>query len=117
MAALARSPYPELNKQVEVSVLSRTSCQRMVATPVTFCPYRIRILARDEAGDMTPAFGTLRICEDAADLAHKGAKFLCEHAASRPGRTVVALSGGNTPKPLYELLAKEPVRSVMPWTG
>ena len=64
---------------------------------------------------MKPAFGTLRICEDAADLAHKGAKFLCEHAAARTGRTIVALSGGNTPKPLYELLAQEPVKSTMPW--
>ncbi|HML92392.1 6-phosphogluconolactonase [Methyloceanibacter sp.] len=64
---------------------------------------------------MTPAFGTLRICEDAADLARKGAAFLCDHAASRTGRTVVALSGGNTPKPLYELLAREPAKSTMPW--
>ena len=64
---------------------------------------------------MTPAFGTLRICEDAADLAQKGAAFLCDHAASRAGRTVVALSGGNTPKPLYELLAQEPSKSKMPW--
>lgn len=64
---------------------------------------------------MTPAFGTLRICEDAADLAQKGAAFLCDYAASRAGRTVVALSGGNTPKPLYELLAREPAKSTMPW--
>lgn len=64
---------------------------------------------------MTPAFGTLRLCEDAADLARKGAAFLCDHAASRAGRTVVALSGGNTPKPLYELLAQEPSKSKMPW--
>ena len=64
---------------------------------------------------MKPAFGTLRICEDAGDLAQKGAEFLCAHAASRPERTVVALSGGNTPKPLYELLAQEPAKSTMPW--
>jgi 6-phosphogluconolactonase len=64
---------------------------------------------------MTPAFGTLRLCEDAADLAQKGAAFLCEHAAGRSERTIVALSGGNTPKPLYELLAQEPAKSAMPW--
>ena len=87
----------------------------MVATFVTFCPYRPRTLVRDKADTMKPAFGTLRICEDAADLAHKGAAFLCEYAASRPGRTIVALSGGNTPKPLYELLAEEPAKSAMPW--
>jgi 6-phosphogluconolactonase len=64
---------------------------------------------------MTPAFGTLRICEDAADLARTGAAYLCDLAAGREGRTIVALSGGNTPKPLYELLAQEPIRSRMPW--
>ncbi len=64
---------------------------------------------------MTPAFGTLRICEDAGDLALKGAEFLCAHAASKAERSVIALSGGNTPKPLYELLAQEPARSTMPW--
>lgn len=64
---------------------------------------------------MTPAFGTLRICEDAADLARTGAAYLCDLAAERDGRTVVALSGGNTPKPLYELLAQEPFRSHLPW--
>lgn len=64
---------------------------------------------------MTPAFGTLRICEDAADLARTGAAYLCDLAAERDGRTIVALSGGNTPKPLYELLAQEPFRSHLPW--
>lgn len=64
---------------------------------------------------MTPAFGTLRICEDAADLAQAGANFLCRLAAGRAGRTIVALSGGNTPKPLYALLAREPIETRMPW--
>ena len=31
------------------------------------------------------------------------------------GRSIIALSGGNTPKPLYELLAQEPIRSRLPW--
>ena len=64
---------------------------------------------------MTPAFGTLRICEDAGDLARQGAAYVCETAAGTPGRTIIALSGGNTPKPLYALLAEEPIRSKMPW--
>ena len=64
---------------------------------------------------MKPAFGTLRICEDAADLARAGADYLCALAVGRAGRTIIALSGGNTPKPLYELLAREPIRSRMPW--
>ncbi len=64
---------------------------------------------------MTPAFGTLRICEDAADLARTGAAYLCDLAARREGRTIIALSGGSTPKPLYELLAQEPFLSRLPW--
>jgi 6-phosphogluconolactonase len=64
---------------------------------------------------MTPAVGKLRICEDAADLAQRGADYLCDLAASNPGRMIVALSGGNTPRPLYALLAEEPILSKMPW--
>ncbi len=64
---------------------------------------------------MQPAFGTLRVCEDAAALAQAGADYLCNLAAGRAGRTIVALSGGNTPKPLYERLAQEPIKSRLPW--
>lgn len=64
---------------------------------------------------MTPAFGTLRVCEDATDLAKTGAAYLCDLTAGHEGRSIVALSGGNTPKPLYELLAQEPLRSRLPW--
>jgi 6-phosphogluconolactonase len=64
---------------------------------------------------MTPAFGTLRICENAGDLAQKGAADLCDRAVANPTRTIIALSGGNTPKPLYALLAQEPILSKMPW--
>lgn len=64
---------------------------------------------------MTPAFGTLRICEDAADLARTGASYLCDRVVEQHGRSIVALSGGNTPKPLYELLAQEPIKSRLPW--
>jgi 6-phosphogluconolactonase len=64
---------------------------------------------------MTPAFGTLRIYEDAGALASAGADFLCDLAAGNAGRTIIALSGGNTPKPLYRLLAQEPIKSRLPW--
>jgi 6-phosphogluconolactonase len=64
---------------------------------------------------MKPAFGTLRIFEDADALAQGGAAYLCDLAAGKPGRTIIALSGGNTPKPLYQLLAREPIRSRLPW--
>jgi 6-phosphogluconolactonase len=64
---------------------------------------------------MTPAFGTLRVCEDAAALAQAGAEYLCNLTVGNAGRTIIALSGGNTPKPLYALLAQEPIRSRLPW--
>jgi 6-phosphogluconolactonase len=64
---------------------------------------------------MKPAFGTLRVCEDAADLAKAGAEYLADLTAGHSGRSIVALSGGNTPKPLYEHLAQEPIKSKVPW--
>jgi 6-phosphogluconolactonase len=64
---------------------------------------------------MKPAFGTLRVHEDAAALARAGADYLCDLAAGNAGRTIVALSGGNTPKPLYELLGQEPIKGRLPW--
>jgi len=64
---------------------------------------------------MKPAFGRLRVCEDAADLAQVGADYLCDLAVGNQGRTIIALSGGNTPKPLYQLLAQEPIKSRLPW--
>jgi len=64
---------------------------------------------------MKPAFGTLRVYDDGAALARAGADYLCDLAAATTGRTIVALSGGNTPKPLYELLAQEPIKSRLPW--
>ena len=64
---------------------------------------------------MKPAIGTLRVSDDLASLSRAGADYLCATARSASSRIVVALSGGNTPKPMYELLAQEPVRSHLPW--
>ena len=33
------------------------------------------------------------------------------------GRCAVALSGGSTPRPVYERLAEEPFRTAVPWSG
>jgi len=64
---------------------------------------------------MNPAIGTLRVSDGLAALSRAGADYLCETARAARGRLIVALSGGNTPKPMYELLAQEPVRSQLPW--
>jgi 6-phosphogluconolactonase len=68
-----------------------------------------------EATFMKPAVGTLRIYEDLAALSRAAADFLCETAARKSGPVRIALSGGSTPKPMYELLAQEPVRGRLPW--
>ncbi len=64
---------------------------------------------------MKPAIGTLRVSDDLATLSRACADHLCQMARAASDRVLVALSGGNTPKPMYQLLAQEPVRSQLPW--
>jgi len=56
------------------------------------------------------------VAKDAADATRRVAERWVELAAA-PGlsRFTVALSGGSTPKLLYETLAAAPVRDRMPW--
>lgn len=68
-----------------------------------------------EKATLKPAVGTLRIYDDIAALSRGAADFICEMAERKKGQFLVALSGGNTPKPIYELLANEPVASRLPW--
>ncbi len=59
------------------------------------------------------------IMPDPAGLAHEGARRFVDAAGSavRDGRPFrVALSGGSTPKALFEILAHEPYRSQIDWT-
>lgn len=49
------------------------------------------------------------------DLAVAAASWLCALASASSGRFAVSLSGGSTPKRLYELLASEPLRGRLPW--
>lgn len=62
-----------------------------------------------------PAIGTVRVFEDVADLARGAADLLCSLATASSGPFVVALSGGSTPKPVYECLATAPWRDRVPW--
>jgi 6-phosphogluconolactonase len=64
---------------------------------------------------MKPARGTLFVYHDAQALAEAGAKFLCDCAEAKAGMFVLALSGGSTPKLLYETLASEPFAARFPW--
>jgi 6-phosphogluconolactonase len=64
---------------------------------------------------MKPVRGTLFVYHDAQALAEAGAKFLCDAADMKAGPFVLALSGGSTPKLLYETLASEPFGARFPW--
>ncbi len=65
---------------------------------------------------MTPAFGTLRVFDDAQALARDGARFVCGQAEAKSGGFALCLSGGSTPRPLYETLATPPLRERFPWS-
>jgi 6-phosphogluconolactonase len=52
---------------------------------------------------------------DAATLAKTAAERLLERIAANGGRVAICLTGGSSPKQLYQLLATEPYRSRIPW--
>jgi 6-phosphogluconolactonase len=56
------------------------------------------------------------ILPDAEALAQHAADWLLKLAEAKQGRFVVSLSGGSTPKRLYQLLAASPRRERFPWT-
>ncbi len=62
-----------------------------------------------------PTQTQLEVASDADDLAHRAARWLVDIAAAVRDRCAVNLSGGSTPRRLYELLAEPPFRGAMPW--
>jgi 6-phosphogluconolactonase len=52
---------------------------------------------------------------DAAALAEVAAVRLLARMAANPGRIAICLTGGSSPKQLYELLATEDYRAKIPW--
>jgi 6-phosphogluconolactonase len=57
----------------------------------------------------------LEVCPDAEALAQRAADWLVGVVGGRGDRVTVALSGGSTPRRLYELLTEPPRRDRMPW--
>lgn len=60
----------------------------------------------------------IEVCEDKTDLADKAAKHfakLVNKIAGEKGQVTVALSGGSTPKLLYERLMQSDLKDVIPW--
>jgi 6-phosphogluconolactonase len=55
------------------------------------------------------------VSADFEALAYRVAQWITDLACATPGRFAIALSGGSTPKRLYQLLASAPLREAMPW--
>ena len=55
------------------------------------------------------------IVPDAEALAQRAASWLLAAARAQDGAFAIALSGGATPRRLYEVLAEPPYRDVFPW--
>jgi 6-phosphogluconolactonase len=61
------------------------------------------------------ASARIDVSADQAALARRAAQWIVDLACATPGRFALALSGGSTPKRLYQLLAAAPLRDQMPW--
>ena len=59
--------------------------------------------------------GTIDIQADAGAVARHVAEWLAQRALATPGRFAVCLSGGSTPKALYQCLAAPALRDRFPW--
>jgi 6-phosphogluconolactonase len=57
----------------------------------------------------------LEVLPDLETMSRRIADWMLDLAVAKDGPFSVALSGGNTPKPLYECLAKPPYRDRFPW--
>jgi 6-phosphogluconolactonase len=55
------------------------------------------------------------VSENPEALAHRVARWITELAAASRGRFAICLSGGSTPRRLYQLLAEKPFRDQLPW--
>jgi 6-phosphogluconolactonase len=64
----------------------------------------------------SPFDAKLEILGDACSLSHRVANWLLELATAKDGSFGIALSGGSTPKRLYERLAEAPIRDTFPWS-
>jgi 6-phosphogluconolactonase len=61
----------------------------------------------------TPA--RIETAKDPEALAHRVAEWITDLAAKSHGRFAICLSGGSTPRRLYQLLAEAPYRDALPW--
>ena len=57
----------------------------------------------------------VEVAKDPEALAHRVARWITDLAADTRGRFAICLSGGSTPRRLYQLLAESPYRDALPW--
>src|SRR5271170_6545538 len=62
-----------------------------------------------------PTATRIEVAKDLENLTHLAARWIVDVAGRNPGRFAVSLSGGSTPRRLYQLLAEPPFREAMPW--
>ena len=63
-----------------------------------------------------PSEAKLEILADPDALSRRVADWMCEVATAKGGVVAVNLSGGSTPKLLYQHLAESPYRDAFPWS-
>jgi 6-phosphogluconolactonase len=61
------------------------------------------------------ANGEVRTFADAETLARRAAEWLCDAANAASGKFAICLSGGSTPRRLYQMLSENPIAMRMPW--
>jgi len=58
---------------------------------------------------------SVEVLENPEALAHRAAGWITDMAAASRGRFAICLSGGSTPRRLYQLLGQSPYRDRLPW--
>jgi 6-phosphogluconolactonase len=64
---------------------------------------------------MAPTPARVEVAKDPETLAHRVAQWITDLAAASRGRFAICLSGGSTPRRLYQLLGDAPYRDALPW--
>jgi 6-phosphogluconolactonase len=64
---------------------------------------------------MSPTPARVEVTKDPETLAHRVARWISDLAAASRGRFAICLSGGSTPRRLYQVLADAPYRDTLPW--
>jgi 6-phosphogluconolactonase len=64
---------------------------------------------------MPQTSATVEVAKDPEVLAHRASRWITDLAGASRDRFAICLSGGSTPRRLYQLLAESPYRDRLPW--